>query len=113
DGFSRVTIQYDGELTPNAAFWSGTKLVIDIPYASLQPETMASLKQQKQSQVEKLVNALALHKIRYSYYSNSPSTVRIVLDMTVQTEYAVLIESRAIHIDLKMDGIELPPLPGM
>ncbi len=113
DGFSRVTIQYDGELTPNAAFWSGTKLVIDVPYASLQPETMASLKQQKQSQVEKLVNALALHKVRYSYYSNAPSTVRIVLDMTIQTDYAVLIESGAIHIDLKMDGIELPPLPGL
>jgi N-acetylmuramoyl-L-alanine amidase len=112
DGFGRVTIRYDGELTPNAAFWSGTKLVIDVPYASLQPETIAALKQQKLSQVEQLVNAMALHKIRYSYYSNNPSTVRIVLDMTVQTEYAVLIESGAIHIDLLMEGIELPPLPG-
>jgi len=112
DGFGRVTISYEGELTPNAAFWSGNKLVIDIPYASLKPETMLQLKEQKLSQVEQLVNALALHQIRYSYFNNNPSTVRIVFDMTVQTEYAMLIESGRIHIDLMMDNIELPPLPG-
>lgn len=114
DGAGRITVDYEGQLTPNEPFWSGTKLVIDIPNAALSPEMSAELKAQGLAQGEIIVDTLALQKIRYSYYSDKPSTVRIVLDLAIQTEYAVSGSDGQYYIDVVMSGdMPTPPLPGL
>ncbi|EXX85125.1 N-acetylmuramoyl-L-alanine amidase [Paenibacillus darwinianus] len=114
DGLGRVTVDYDGQLTPNSPFWSGTKLVIDIPNAALSAELSAELKAQGRSQGEMIVETLALQKVRYSYYSDKPSTVRIVLDLAMTTEYALSDLDGRYNIDVIMsDGAAATPVPGV
>jgi|CeladaMinimDraft_18_1061708.scaffolds.fasta_scaffold01657_3 N-acetylmuramoyl-L-alanine amidase len=107
DGRLSVEVPYEGVLTPNEPFWSGTKLVIDIPHASLSPEMMADLAARKASQGEVIIDIQAFERIRYSYYSNNPSTVRIVFDLKSRLDYSVSLEEGALYVDFA--SLELPP----
>ncbi|OUM96730.1 MAG: hypothetical protein A9Z00_03880 [Thermobacillus sp. ZCTH02-B1] len=98
DGWTGVSVLYEGDAEPNEPFWSGTKLVIDIPYASLSPDIMAKLAAQKASQAEIAVDFKAFERIRYSYYSNNPSTVRVVFDLKARLDYEILREEGALHV---------------
>ena len=111
DGARRVSVLFDGSMAPNEPHWSGTKLVIDIPYASLSPEIMADLAARHASQAELLTETRALERVRYSYYSNNPSTVRVVFDLKVRQAYEITLEEGALHVDFVLE--ELPPdVPG-
>lgn len=112
NGFSRITVRYDGELMAQEPFWSDTKLVIDMPYASLDPAIMADLAKRKVSQGELIIDTKTLQKVRYSYYSNSPSTVRIVFDLMIKQEFAVSYGEQEYYVDfLLTDPPELPEQP--
>jgi len=106
DGARRVTVLFEGSMTPNEPFWSGTKLVIDMPYASLSPEIMADLAARKASQAELITDTRALERVRYSYYSSHPSTVRVVFDLKVRQDYEITLEEGALHVDFVLE--ELP-----
>lgn len=108
DGASRVTVRYEGDVTPNEPHWSGTKLVIDLPYASLSPKAMAELAARKQSQLELIIDILALERVRYSYYDNNPSTVRLVFDLKMRQDYRVTLEEGALHVDFVLTELPAP-----
>jgi N-acetylmuramoyl-L-alanine amidase len=98
DGWTGVSVLYEGDAEPNEPFWTGTKLVIDIPYAALSPEIMAKLVAQKASQAEITIDFKTLERIRYSYYSNNPSTVRVVFDLKARQDYELVREDGALHV---------------
>lgn len=111
DGIGRIAVKYSGDMAPNPAFWSGTKLVVDIPYASLDPAVMAALTAAQQSQGEVYIGMPGLEKVRYAYYSDKPSTVRVVLDMNAQYPYTVTQNDGEIDIDVDLSAAPvLPPV---
>jgi N-acetylmuramoyl-L-alanine amidase len=107
NGLRSIEVPYEGVLTPNEPFWSGTKLVIDIPRASLSPEIMADLAARKASQGELIIDIQAFERVRYSYYSNNPSTVRIVFDLKARLDYSVSLEEGVLYVDFA--SLEMPP----
>jgi N-acetylmuramoyl-L-alanine amidase len=114
DGSGRVSVNYDGQLTPNQAFWvhNPERLVIDIPNAAFSPEFSNQLAiGGSMSQGSLTVDTLALQQVRYSYYSDSPSTVRIVLDLLMNTEYSVSQTDGQLNLDLLMSDMPVPPVP--
>jgi N-acetylmuramoyl-L-alanine amidase len=69
------------------------RIVIDIPYAELG----AFGRFAKPGEVSEIVvNHPKVSKIRYALFSDSPSTIRLVLDMKVNTDYS-LTEDKANH----------------
>ena len=109
DGMRSVAVLFEGNAVPNEPFWSGTKLVIDIPYAALSPEIMAKLSAQNTSQAELYIDLKALERVRYAYYSNNPSTVRVVFDLKAKPDYAVMLEEGALYVEFA--SLELPDEP--
>jgi N-acetylmuramoyl-L-alanine amidase len=107
DGTGSIAVLYEGTVTPNEPHWSGTKLVIDLPYAALSPEIMAKLAAQHLSQGELLIDMKAFERVRYSYYSNNPSTVRIVFDLKAKLDYEIVLEEGVLYVDFA--SLELPP----
>lgn len=107
DGAGSVAVFYEGTVTPNEPHWSGTKLVIDLPYAALSPEIMAKLAARQASQGELLIDMKAFERVRYSYYSNNPSTVRIVFDLKAKLDYEIVLEEGALYVDFA--SLDPPP----
>jgi len=110
DGRQSVAMIFEGGIAPNEPFWLGTKLVIDIPYAALSPEIMSELAARKASQGELIVDLKAFERIRYSYFSNSPSTVRVVLDLKARLDYSLTIEDGTLYVDFAT--LDPPALDG-
>lgn len=89
-----VRIKYDGEIAPKITTLTGPdRLVIDFPNADF-ASTFApalSLDPSLGKQGEFAVTGHdALQKVRYSLYSSSPTTVRVVLDLNKPVSYEIL-----------------------
>jgi N-acetylmuramoyl-L-alanine amidase len=106
DGSRSVSVLFEGSIAPKEPHWSGNKLVIDIPYASLSPEIMADLAARKTSQGELFIDTKALERVRYSYYSDKPSTVRVVFDLKARQDYEISLEEGALYVDFEL--VDLP-----
>ncbi|CAM4215949.1 N-acetylmuramoyl-L-alanine amidase family protein [Paenibacillus tarimensis] len=108
NGMGRITIKYDGQLTPNNAFWleNPDRLVIDIPNTAFSPEYSAALAAAgSRSEGKIITETLNLKSIRYSLFSSDPSTVRVVLDMAVKSEYQVSSGEGEYYIDVALTDV--------
>ncbi|PZD93589.1 N-acetylmuramoyl-L-alanine amidase [Paenibacillus sambharensis] len=108
NGTGRITIQYEGELTPKNAFWldNPDRLVIDIPNAAFSPEYSAALSAASSKSEGKIITeTLNLRSIRYSLFSSNPSTVRVVLDMSGKSEYQVTAGEGEYYIDVTLADV--------
>ncbi|PWW05488.1 N-acetylmuramoyl-L-alanine amidase [Paenibacillus cellulosilyticus] len=102
DGMSSVLIDYDGTVTPNKAFTltAPDRIVIDLPNSAF-----ASTLTPGQVVVD---SHPTLTKIRYAVGPDSPTTLRVVLDLKAASSYNVSEESGRIKIDV-LDPAVTPP----
>lgn len=112
DGLGTVTIDYDGQVNVNdPIILSDTdRIVIDMPNAYFASEFNPAFVNTSALTGEISVdNHPNLTKIRYSYYSDNPSTVRVVLDLKAKTDYQLIKKDGSIQISL-LNGKE-PVIP--
>lgn len=102
DGMSSVLIDYDGTITPNKAFTlaSPDRIVIDLPNAAFASNFAPG---------QVIVDSHpSLTKIRYAVGPDSPTTLRVVLDLKAASSYNVSEQSGRIQIDV-LDPAITPP----
>lgn len=104
DGSLSVLIDYDGTITPNKAFvlTAPDRIVIDLPNAAF-----ASSLPPGQVVVD---SHPTLTKIRYAIGPDSPTTLRVVLDLKAASSYNVSEQSGRIQVDV-YDPAVVPPIP--
>ena len=103
DGARRVSVLFEGSMTPNEPFWSGTKLVIDIPYASLSPEIMADLAARKASQAELITDDEGARTRPLLVLQQQSFDGRVVFDLKVRQDYEITLEEGALHVDFVLE----------
>lgn len=113
---NRLILSTTGSIEPKASVMSSpNRVVIDIPYAKF-AETFGSSNQlDSNSQGSLSVMGYAdISKIRYSLYNDSPSTVRIVMDLNYAKNYKLYTEGSLLIVDLNTTdtGSGLPPVGG-
>jgi len=109
DGTARIAIKHTGAATPNQPFWSGTKLVLDIPYAAFEPAVQAEIDAMPQAQGELVIGTPLLQKVRYAKFSDKPTTVRVVLDLAGQVPYTMTQNENEIDIDFDLTAVPQQP----
>ncbi|GMK42826.1 hypothetical protein PCCS19_58860 [Paenibacillus sp. CCS19] len=102
DGLTSVMIDYDGTITPNKAFTltSPDRIVLDLPNSAF-----ASTFIPGQVVVD---SHPTLTKIRYAVGPDSPTTLRVVLDLKTASSYNVSQQDGRIQIDV-LDPAVVPP----
>lgn len=106
DGTSGVIISYDGEITPGQAFalQGPDRIVLDLPAAAFAPEFTAGFKlaptgaRNGEGKLEVKEHPL-LSQVRYNL-TESPTTVRVVLDLSQASTYEVAQSDGVIRIEL-------------
>ena len=116
DGLASVLLPYDGDFSnvKTEVLHSPERIVVDLPYMNFDPAFTPVFDSSKSSKLgEILVDTHpSLQKIRYSYYSDKPSTVRVVLDLAAATNFQVSNENHVIRIDLlDVTGPVIVPTP--
>jgi N-acetylmuramoyl-L-alanine amidase len=109
---NRLIIDKTGNVQPKVSLLkSPERIVIDIPNAQFS-ETFGTT-QELDSHLAGSFSVIGypdLSKIRYSLFSNSPSTVRIVMDLNNAKSYSLYNEGDLIIVDL--NGTDsTPPVP--
>ncbi|QHW34429.1 AMIN domain-containing protein [Paenibacillus rhizovicinus] len=115
DGTGSIYLPYTGEMgsIKQEVLHNTERIVIDLPSMNFDPYFIPGFI--PSSNGSKLGEILVdshptLKKIRYSYYSDKPSTVRVVLDLTAPTNYKVTNEDHVIRIDvLEQTGPAVDP----
>jgi len=99
DGTSSVLIDYDGVIKPNKAFTltGPDRLVLDLPNAAF----AAGMSPTGKIYVDSNPN---LYQVRYSVGPDSPTTLRVVLDLYKPSTYAVTESEGRIQIAVLGDG---------
>jgi N-acetylmuramoyl-L-alanine amidase len=103
-----------GAIAPNVFSVTGPdRIVIDLPNTVFSASFLAGHTVNVQSGGNMAVtDSPDVTNIRYALFSDNPSTVRIVLDLTGPKNYAVTNESGIIMVDLNAEGdILVPPVP--
>ncbi|MBD3918856.1 N-acetylmuramoyl-L-alanine amidase [Paenibacillus sp. PR3] len=102
DGIASVLIDYDGTITPNKAFTltGPDRIVIDLPNSAF-----ASTLVPGQVVVD---SHPSLTKIRYAVGPDSPTTLRVVLDLKAASSYNVSQQNGRIQVDV-FDPAVVPP----
>lgn len=102
-GLGSINLPYDGDFgeVHTEVLHSPERIVIDLPNMNFAPDFTNGFTNSTSKLGEILIDSHpTLQKIRYSYYSDKPSTVRIVLDMLAPTNYNVVKDNGAIRIDV-------------
>ncbi|WP_188528362.1 N-acetylmuramoyl-L-alanine amidase family protein [Paenibacillus abyssi] len=116
DGTSKVTINYEGTITPKNAFTlkNTDRIVLDLPYSAFAPEFVKGFELDNNG-VRKTegrmlaANHPSLYNVRYSYFSDKPTTVRVVLDLSTASTFTVTQSEGQIQIDVaKPDPANIP-----
>ncbi|NGZ77102.1 N-acetylmuramoyl-L-alanine amidase family protein [Saccharibacillus alkalitolerans] len=114
DGISfsdnRLTISAGGAVTPSSSVLTAPdRIVVDLPNTAFGPALQAG-GNLKLGQVAKLPveTSSAVKQVRYSLFSESPSTVRVVIDLNRSVGYNLYTEGNLVLVDLNDDGAAPP-----
>lgn len=116
-----VTIKYDGGvLQPMTSVLTGTdRIVVDLPSSDFATDFTPTLTTYSDGSVKRLgelavTGHAALQKIRFSLYSDSPRTIRFVLDLNQKWGYTMTNDAAAgeLKIALQPAGTTTPGQPG-
>ncbi|MFC4777624.1 N-acetylmuramoyl-L-alanine amidase [Paenibacillus sp. GCM10023252] len=115
DGTAEVTLTYDGQVTVGkpVELDNPKRIVFDLTGAAFSSNFTPGFTSLNAQVGEIAVsNHPALSKIRFSYYSKSPSVVRLVLDLSTTTDYVVTQRDGelSIGVDYPSEG-EVTPSP--
>ncbi|MBU5345558.1 N-acetylmuramoyl-L-alanine amidase family protein [Paenibacillus lautus] len=111
---NRLMIATEGAVTPNVFKVTGPdRIVIDLPDTVFSSAFLAGHAVNAQSGGEmEITDYPDVMKVRYATFSDKPSTVRVVIDLTGPTNYGVTQEAGLIIVDLNAEGeILVPPVP--
>jgi len=100
---NKLQIQINGTVNPNVfTMTNKDRIVIDLPNTSFSPSFLQSQAvENSQNGTLKVADNPDVSNIRYSLFSNSPSTVRIVLDLNIAKNYSVInVNDGRLVIDL-------------
>ncbi|MFC4101020.1 N-acetylmuramoyl-L-alanine amidase [Paenibacillus xanthanilyticus] len=109
DGINSVYLPYDGTMgeLKTTLLHSPERIVFDLPNTAFDAGFTTPFANMASQSGEITVDThVSLQKIRFSLFSDKPSTVRVVLDVSSATHYEVLRETGAIVIRV------LEPIPG-
>ncbi|WP_237691084.1 N-acetylmuramoyl-L-alanine amidase family protein [Paenibacillus caui] len=112
---NRLILAVNGAVTPKVfSMTNNDRIVIDLENTSLSPDFGSVLPlDNKQSGLINLTGYPDVTDVRYGLFSNSPSTVRVVIDLTGPKAYN-LVDNKdgLIIIDLNVDQSAAAPAPG-
>lgn len=113
---NRLIISTTGSIEPKASVMSSpNRVVIDIPYAKFAETFGTSNQLDSNSQGTLSVMGYPdISTIRYSLYNDSPSTVRIVMDLNYAKNYKLSTEGSLLIVDLNTSnsGSGVPQVGG-
>ncbi|KOR88845.1 N-acetylmuramoyl-L-alanine amidase family protein [Paenibacillus solani] len=113
---NRLMIATEGNVQPKVSSITGPdRIVIDLPNTVFASSFLDGHAGNIQGSGELAISDYSdVTKVRYALFSDNPSTVRIVMDLTGPKHYAVNNESGIIMVDLNVEGdILVPPVPPM
>ncbi|WP_308634456.1 N-acetylmuramoyl-L-alanine amidase [Paenibacillus silvisoli] len=106
NGLGSIYLSYEGDFkdVKTEVLHSPERVVIDLPYMNFNAAsfTPGFTQANSSSKVGEIVvdSHPTLQKIRYSYYSDKPDTVRVVLDLVAPTNVQTVKEGQSIRIDV-------------
>ncbi|SDR77935.1 N-acetylmuramoyl-L-alanine amidase [Paenibacillaceae bacterium GAS479] len=118
-----TSIDYDGIGTTNIAYegiasvgepqilTNPDRLVLDIPAAAFKETFSPGFTATTAKMGELVTEGPLLTKVRYSYYSDKPSTVRIVWDLQGAAQYTVTKTEGLIQLSITNALEQIPPNP--
>ncbi|MBM7563480.1 N-acetylmuramoyl-L-alanine amidase [Paenibacillus sacheonensis] len=115
DGIGSIYMPYAGDFgnVTTQVLHNPERIVVDLPSMNFDPYFLPGFLPAANGTKlgEILVDSNpTLQKIRYSYYSDKPSTVRVVLDMAAPTNFKITNEDHVVRIDvLEQTGPIVPP----
>lgn len=112
---NRFMIATSGSTKPNVFTMNGPdRIVIDLPNTAFADSFSQGQALDSNQNGQLVVNGYPdVSQIRYSLYSNSPSTIRFVIDLTGAKGYSVQNDSGLLIIDLNNQGsTPAPPVGG-
>lgn len=107
---NRLTISAGANVTPKSSSLAGPdRIVVDLPNSAFGPGLLANgdLGLGKVGTLA-VANSSLVKQVRYSLFSESPSTVRVVIDLNRAVGYNVYTEGNLIFVDLNDDGTAPP-----
>ncbi|XEC92679.1 N-acetylmuramoyl-L-alanine amidase [Paenibacillus tarimensis] len=118
DGVNRISIHHDGLIASDSNFSlkDHDRIVLDLPNAGFSPEFVEGFILSPEGArsgegIKPIDGHPVLKSVRYSYFSDKPATVRIVLDLKMANLYTVTKLEGEIRIDLaEVDPNALPLL---
>lgn len=113
DGLASVFLPYDGDFgsVKTEVLHNPERIVVDLPNMNFDSAFTPAFSSNTSGEI--LVDTHpSLQKVRYSFYSDKPSTVRVVLDLAAATNFQVSNEEHVIRIDLlEVTGPVVVPPP--
>ncbi|MBP3961085.1 N-acetylmuramoyl-L-alanine amidase [Paenibacillus lignilyticus] len=105
NGLGSIYLSYEGDFkdVKTEVLHNPERVVIDLPYMNFNSAFTPAFTQLNSATKlgEILIDSHpTLQKVRYSYYSDKPDTVRIVLDLLAPTNVQTVEEDQAIRIDV-------------
>ncbi|MEJ8303280.1 N-acetylmuramoyl-L-alanine amidase family protein [Saccharibacillus sacchari] len=107
---NRLTLSADGAVKPQGSVLkSPDRIVVDLPSSSFGP----GLLQNQTASAGQIVtlpvtDSSTVKQIRYSLFSQSPSTVRVVIDLNRATGHNLYTQGNLVIVDLNDDGAAAP-----
>lgn len=100
DGVNGIIFNYEGTVVPNKAFKldNPKRIVIDLPNVGYSDALLAQFNE-TQTQIPVLDNPY-LKNIRFSVFSNSPVTARIVLDLVADADVEIIEGSGELRLHM-------------
>ncbi|UVI27807.1 N-acetylmuramoyl-L-alanine amidase [Paenibacillus spongiae] len=116
DGLGSIYLSYGGEIgnIKTEVLHNPERVVFDLPNAAFAPQFTPGFNVSGSSSLGEIVvdTHPSLKKIRYSLYSDKPSTIRVVLDVSAETPVNLVRENGLIRLDvLEPTGPVVPPTP--
>ncbi|SFI30415.1 N-acetylmuramoyl-L-alanine amidase [Paenibacillus sp. UNC496MF] len=115
DGLGSIYLPYEGDFdgVKTQVLHNTERIVVDLPYMNFDPYfTPGFLPSTNGTKLGELLidSHPTLQKVRYSYYSDKPSTIRVVLDLSAPTNFKVTNEDHVVRIDvLEQTGPAVDP----
>lgn len=109
---NRLVVATDRAVIPHVFKMNGPeRVVIDVPHAQLADSFRSTLPMESENQGQMAVEGYPeVAQIRYSLFSNDPSTIRIVMDLNESREFVVTQEGGAFIVELTLEKAD-PVIP--
>jgi N-acetylmuramoyl-L-alanine amidase len=104
---NKLSITVDGSVTPSVFAITGKdRIVMDLPNTGFSQSFLQSMSlQNKQNGTLEVTGNPDVTAVRYSLFSNSPSTVRLVIDLNIAKTYSIInANNGTIILDLTGKG---------